>query len=401
MKYRYKLYLTLAGTSLASILLALTILYFEAKHRFFQEFRSKVKAIAATAAALVDSELINDIHTIQDETSPSYLKLKRQLRDAREANQRQDIFVRYVYILKPSPKDPNVLIAVADASSTPADMYHVGQIYTDSDAGEIRAHIDQYYADTDYVQDQWGLWLSGYAPIRDEEGNYIATLGIDISAQTINPNFFDLFIDGLYALAASLVLALICGYILSRAITHSLAFICNGVKEIGKGNLGYRVELKTKDEFNDVAHAINEMSKGLEERERLKMNFARYVSHHILEKILESGSLTNLEGERKKVTILFSDIRQFTHLAEILPPEQVVSLLNEYFAAMLEVIFNNQGTLDKFIGDGIMVEFGAPLDDALQEKHAITTAIQMQQQLKKLCEKWEKEGKPTIQMGVG
>src|SRR5689334_7981559 len=68
---------------------------------------------------------------------------------------------------------------------------------------------------------------------------------------------------------------------------------------------------------------------------------------------------------------------------------------------MLDVIFRCQGTLDKFLGDGIMVEFGAPLSDQIQEKNAVATAIDMQKELKRLLLKWAKEGKPQIEMGIG
>lgn len=103
------------------------------------------------------------------------------------------------------------------------------------------------------------------------------------------------------------------------------------------------------------------MTKGLKERDRMKMHFSRYVSQHVLEKIMHSDTPTKLEGERKKITVLFSDIRQFTYLAEKLPPEQIVTLLNEFFEEMIDVVFKNNGTLDKFTGDGVMVEFGSHL----------------------------------------
>ena len=170
---------------------------------------------------------------------------------------------------------------------------------------------------------------------------------------------------------------------------------------IGKGDFSSRSPLNTRDEFNELSIAINNMAKGLEERERLKLGFTRYVSQYALEELLNLDKPISLEGERKKVTILFSDIRQFTTIAEKLPPEDVLKLLNEYFEEMIEVIFNYGGTLDKFIGDGLMVEFGAPLDDKLQELHAVLAAIHMQLHLDKLCDKWKKEGKKTLSIGIG
>src|SRR5262249_50107681 len=106
-----------------------------------------------------------------------------------------------------------------------------------------------------------------------------------------------------------------------------------------------------------------------------------YVSHYIMEQIVKGGKIPEVKGEKKKVSILFSDLRHFSSLAELSSPEKIVSQLNEFFKVMIDVIFSKNGTLDKFIGDGLMVEFGAPLEDKDQEKHAVETAIAMQKAL--------------------
>ena len=108
-----------------------------------------------------------------------------------------------------------------------------------------------------------------------------------------------------------------------------------------------------------------------------------------------------LKGERRRITVLFSDIRGFTTIAEVMRPEAVVRLLGEYFERMVEVVMRHQGTIDKFLGDGMMVIFGAPLDDAYQEEHAVAAAIEMQRELSTLSTKWQAEGRPTIRMGIG
>jgi adenylate cyclase len=170
---------------------------------------------------------------------------------------------------------------------------------------------------------------------------------------------------------------------------------------IGQGNLDARADLHTHDEFEELANEINEMAKGLKERERLKLHFTRYVSQYVMEKILSAETVAKLEGERRKITVLFSDVREFTHLAERLAPEEVVSLLNEYFKAMIDIIFKHHGTLDKFMGDGLMVEFGAPLDDALQERNAVDAAIAMQKEMVSLGVQWKSQGKPSLKIGIG
>jgi len=133
------------------------------------------------------------------------------------------------------------------------------------------------------------------------------------------------------------------------------------------------------------------MAAGLGERDRVKTAFARYVSHQVMDSILDS-KVDPLKGDRRRISVLFCDLRGFTTISEGLTPEKVVQLLNEYFECMVEVVFRNHGTLDKFIGDGMMVIFGAPEDDPYQEEHAVKAAIEMQSELRALSVKWKAEG---------
>jgi adenylate cyclase len=139
----------------------------------------------------------------------------------------------------------------------------------------------------------------------------------------------------------------------------------------------------------------------LREREMVKSAFARYVSRQVMDSVLSSGRSPVLHGDRCKVTVLFCDVRGFTSLSENMPPEEVVLLLNEYFEHMVDAIMRHGGTLDKFLGDGLMALFGAPLDDPYQEEHAIRAALEMQACLAKLSEKRQREGRLPISVGIG
>jgi adenylate cyclase len=401
MKYRTKLYLALAGTALVSSMSGFCVLFFEFRHHAFDDIQAKVMAVAATTAALLDPEPFKLINKRSDEDSPAYLEIKKELIKARDANRRPGIFIKFLYTLKPSSQNPEQLVFLVDAEEDPAQVSQVGDPDESSYLSNLIHHLKDYYSPSKFIPDPWGVWVSGFAPILDQSGNYVATVGADIS---IERYLFDIQrLLKLFSLGflVSLLFAFTGGFFLSRRVTFALRSLLVCVREIGQGNLKRQSSLQTRDEFEELGNEINRMTQGLQERERLKLNFARYVSLHVMERILKAESVAKLEGERRKITVLFSDIRQFTYLSEQLPPEQVVSLLNEYFGTMLDVIFRYQGTLDKFLGDGIMVEFGAPLDDAMQEKHAILTAIGMQQELKRLNAKWALEKKPIIEIGVG
>ncbi len=400
MRFRTKLFAAFFLVAVISALSGLFIMYEGSNKILFNELRSKATSLVTTAAAQLDPDLIAQLQGHpQDETNTAYLKLQNELRQLRNANRRYDIYVRYLYLIRPAENKDWVFLV--DAEENPKLVSHPGDPMPHSDVKILNENLQTPYTDTFYVRDQWGTWLSAYAPIYNKAGYYVGSLGLDLSASDIDAELNRLILAGFTALLASVVIALIVAFWLSSLAVRPLGILCGVVEEIGKGNLDSHIELGTKDEFSHLADAINVMSHGLREREHLKTNFARYVSSQVLDKILHGEAATKVEGERRKITVLFSDIRQFTQLSETMPPEQVVSLLNEYFDRMIDVIFSNFGTLDKFIGDGIMVEFGTPLDDPLQEEHAVQAALGMMEALKKLNAEWLKQSKTNFRIGIG
>jgi class 3 adenylate cyclase/CHASE2 domain-containing sensor protein len=133
-------------------------------------------------------------------------------------------------------------------------------------------------------------------------------------------------------------------------------------------------------------------------RRRIRSAFGQYVSVEVLDRVLREGS--DLGGEVRTVSVLMSDVRGFTTLSEQLPAIAVSEIMNEYFAAMVDVIMSHRGMVSDFIGDGILAVFGAPLDDPDHAWHAVQSALGMQAALCRLNTKWEAEGRPTLAMGV-
>lgn len=402
MRYRTKLYLAMVTLAIVSTTLALGMVYAEVKSFLFKEVQSKVISIVATVASSIDGDELKQIKGPADESTEAYKKIQTILRRARDANRRDDLFVKFLYTDIPNPQDPKKFVYGVDAEENESeDFSRYGDPDIEASNNRLFDYLDEPFASDSFEEDPFGIWLSAYAPVFDSQGNYVASVGLDTSAAEVIAKLNELLLLEIPAFLAAIVLAVVAATILSQRASFSLGAIYNVVKLIEKGNFDNQVHLTTHDEFAEVAEAINRMEKGLKERERLKTSFARYVSRHVFEQILHSDTPTKLEGERRKVTILFSDIRNFTRLAEELSPEAVVSILNEYFEEMLESIFSHQGMIDKFIGDGIMAEFGAPLDDPYQEKNAVLAAIDMQKRLKTLSQRWAREGKPTLEMGIG
>ena len=134
---------------------------------------------------------------------------------------------------------------------------------------------------------------------------------------------------------------------------------------------------------------------------KVKNTFKRYVSKQVVDELLDDDAKLNLGGEEREVTILFSDIRGFTSMSENMSPENVVSTLNEYFSDMIDIVFKYNGTLDKIIGDELMIVYGAPISAKDDTQRAVTTAVEMQKQITRLNKERTKRKDMPISAGIG
>ena len=150
--------------------------------------------------------------------------------------------------------------------------------------------------------------------------------------------------------------------------------------------------------FGDIGYEY--LVEGREKR-RVKRLFSRFVSRDVYEQILKDPAGAHLGGERRMMTVLFSDIRGFTSVSERGQPEAIVAQLNEYFSRMVPIVFAHRGTIDKFVGDMIMALYGAPLDDPDHADHAVETALAMSDALGQLNREWRARGWTELDIGIG
>jgi len=140
-----------------------------------------------------------------------------------------------------------------------------------------------------------------------------------------------------------------------------------------------------------------------EEREKKKIRgaFQYYLTASVINEMLKDPTKLKLGGDKKDLSVLFSDIRGFTTVSEKLTPEELVHLLNEYLTVMTDIVFKYDGLLDKYMGDAIMAVFGAPLDQPDHALRACRTALGMMAELGVLQKKWLAEGRPVLNIGIG
>jgi class 3 adenylate cyclase len=203
----------------------------------------------------------------------------------------------------------------------------------------------------------------------------------------------------LLALVALAVACLLVASQVAFSIRGPLARLFRFAKAVRGGDLTQRAQITGRDEIAELATALNEMVQGLQERDRVKEIFGRYLTKDISERVLKGE--VGLGGERRRVTILLSDIRDFTSMSERMAPEEVVSFLNDYFSEMVDAVFEHGGVLDKFIGDGMLAVFGSLDDEPDHGRRAVQAALRMKVVLAKLNEERAVAGRPPISIGIG
>ena len=181
-----------------------------------------------------------------------------------------------------------------------------------------------------------------------------------------------------------------------------IGFLSLGDKKSGKFYNREDIDLlRTLAGQGAVAIENARMAEQMKNEEAVRANLARYLSPQIVDQIIKNDVQVNLGGDRKEVTVLFSDIRNFTSISESMNPDQLVQFLNEYFTEMARIIFDNQGSLDKYIGDAIVAVFGSliPLENSAEA--AVKASIEMMREMVHLNEKWKDQYGFNMEMGIG
>src|SRR5262245_51447578 len=138
-----------------------------------------------------------------------------------------------------------------------------------------------------------------------------------------------------------------------------------------------------------------------EDQAFIRNTFAKYVSEKVVNELLQHPELLHLGGEERVISLLFSDIENFTTVSERLSPRELVSLLNDYLTEMTAIVLEQEGIIDKYIGDGIMAEFGSPIPIPHHADQAVRTALHMQRRLEELRPQWRQQGLPELRCRVG
>lgn len=231
-------------------LLIAAFMYAPTKQLFMDLMRTNVLSIAATASAMLDAEAHGKIQTRADQDIPVYKQLGAALRRTRDANRRRDLYVKYIYSMRPYPGDPSAAEFVLDAEEDGVNKSNVGDVYKSSNPNYI-VRFNDFQADQDFVRDQWGLWLTANAPIRDARNETVGAVGVDVSATEVMQRLKGLFWNGALAVGVSFFVAYLLASLASRKIAQPLVTIRNAVERIAAGDYNQTLKIASKDEFGE------------------------------------------------------------------------------------------------------------------------------------------------------
>lgn len=242
------------------------------------------------------------------------------------------------------------------------------------------------------------LFLSRLVTLEQNPNGKLVAL-IERSWQKALENFYQLQWLLLVIALISIGLVSLAALFLAKTVSKPVQVLAQGVQAIGQGDYSVQVQIKSHDEIGKLGEAFNQMGVQLLEKEKIRTLFGKVVSPAVANELLSRDVM--LGGEMREITALFSDLENFTGISETMNAQDLVALLNDYLTHMSFEISEHAGVLDKFIGDAIVAFWGAPVDDNLHARHAVSCALAMQAKLKILRAKWQKQGLPLFKMRIG
>jgi class 3 adenylate cyclase/CHASE3 domain sensor protein len=260
--------------------------------------------------------------------------------------------------------------------------------------------------------------------IEDELNRLIGVIAVRVDASAADLASLHRFL--LWAVAIfsgiTLLIALGLGAALSWSIIRPVRRVDVALARIADGNFGEHAEVPNRDEFGRLTTNLNrtsdrleelysdlsELNTGLEEKVEEQIGqlqraeqLRRYVAPQVADALLEGGAPVAMTSTRRNLTILFANVRGFTSLADRLEPEELIEGLNEHFTVMTDVVFRHDGTLDKYIGDGVLAFFGDPIPFEDHAERAVACALEMRRRLRSVRTRFVLQRDEELNVGIG
>ena len=284
--------------------------------------------------------------------------------------------------------------------------FYEGENYKDA----LELHISAEHGISHKLEDELNLMIASTEQRIGEATKELASL-----------HRFLIIAVGVFS-GVSLLIALGLGAALSWSLIRPVRRVDQALARIAGGDFEERVEVSNRDEFGRLTINLNrtsnhlakmykgltDLNKNLEEtvdeqltRLRRAEQLRRYLAPQIADAVLSGDAPISLTSTRRNLTILFANIRGFTSMSDRLEPEELIDGLNKHFTVMTDVVFRHGGTLDKYVGDGILAFFGDPIPFEDHAERAVVSALEMRQRLRGIRAEWSSNGDEKLNIGIG
>ncbi|MFH1540303.1 MAG: adenylate/guanylate cyclase domain-containing protein [Elusimicrobiota bacterium] len=366
-----------------------TILFVNMRKAMRNDLATRLHDVASIGVGKIDADIHATLSKPEQESSIAYKKIKKTLQEIRDSG----TDIRYVYTMRRiSAKN---YVFVVDAEEDPKNISHLGDLYEDDDIEPAFNKTNKVWVNREFSTDKWGTWMSGYAQIYTKSGKFDGIIGIDIAAKIILEREKKVLFNIIFVVIVVIFIFASVGVIISKKIAEPLTLLEKDMSQIKELNMDTNIEIKTR--FKEIISMKN-----VEDSMKIALrSFKKYVPSDLVTRLIRLNKEAVLGGERKNLTIFFSDIADFTNISEKIASDQVANYMKEYFAGVTNIIMKHMGTVDKYIGDAVMAFWGAPSDITDHAYKASLAALECQEFLLKMNNNLEKAGNPVLNTRIG
>ncbi len=419
--FRHKLILAFFGIGFVLSIALGVVAHRILEEKLFTQLRGNVGNLTRLGAELIDKDALASLVELQKtgvppenidmiERSGNFRIVSDQLNFIRDTEKE---LIRYIYLVAPA-EDPKIAKYVVDADVVPlkdegAPDEEVSHFNTDLDIADFPVMQDalrhpKNIVEPDFVYDKaFGVnSISGYAPVMDSDGKtMLALLGLDMVDTEVQAALAEVLQKSIVAAILSLLVSLLSAIVLGSYLTKGIIRLDNLVHSFAAKDFAVRADLATNDEVGRLGNSFNHMAETIEEysarKQALLHAYGRFVPHDLL-RLLEKQSILDVslgDQTQREMSVLFSDIRNFTSISETMTPRENFNFINSYLSRVGPGIRSHKGIIDKYIGDAVMALFPEKAEDA------IDAALEMQQVVRLYNEHRQSSRYPAIKIGVG
>ncbi|WP_395741176.1 adenylate/guanylate cyclase domain-containing protein [Prosthecobacter sp.] len=326
-----------------------------------ERISQKALLLASVAATSVSAEDHVKAYKSRSASSAEYIAIMEVLQKIKERAHEAEMSPDYLYTLAPHEDDATLAVFVVDTEHSAKNRSQIGEVMKSLHRGQEQLiDIHKPEVEPPFVEDQYGSWLSAHAPIKAADGTIAGAVGLDIDARKVEDAVF--------------------------ASQKTCALGCLGLW--GLLALLYRFEL------NKLAGPYKKLENNL----RLGIALAGYIGTKGYLQALKDGKVV---ARKRRISVMFVDIRGFTTLSDNLEPAQAMGLVNQFLQIMVPIVHSNQGFIDKYIGDGFMASWGTLEDDEHHAEHAVSTALALIEALPLVRQSEAWKSFKAVDIGIG